>query len=71
MRKLAYLVAAALLFASSVAWARGSGSSRTSSRSSSSKSSRSVQVKSYTTKSGKVVESHKRSAPNKTQTVNP
>ena len=74
MKKLAYLLAAALLFASNVAYARGrggGGSHRSSSRSSSSSTkSGSVHVKGYTTKSGKYVQPHYRSAPNKTQKDN-
>jgi hypothetical protein len=76
MKKLAYVLAAALLFASNVAYARGghgggsSRSSSSSSKSSSSTKSSSVHVKGYTTKSGKYVEPHYRSAPNKTQKDN-
>lgn len=66
MKKLAFLLAAALLFASDVAWARGRGGSR----SSSSTKSSTVHVKGYTTKSGNYVAPHTRSAPNQTQRDN-
>jgi hypothetical protein len=66
MKNLAYLLAAALLFASDIAWARGG---RGGGGSSSTKSS-TVHVKSYTTKSGNYVAPHTRSAPNKTQRDN-
>jgi hypothetical protein len=74
MNKLAYLLAAALLFASDVAWARGGrgggGSSSTRSSSSSSTKSGSVHVNGYTTKSGKYLAPHHRSAPDATQKDN-